>query len=40
MPVAAAGTASPNAPESAMPACVSQFTIDLDILEVEAQRAP
>lgn len=35
-----AGTASPNAPESAMPACVSQFAIDLDTLEVEAQRAP
>lgn len=40
MPVAAAGTASPNAPETAMPACTSFFAIDLDTLEVTAERLP
>jgi hypothetical protein len=40
MPVAAAGTASPNVPESAMPACTSSFAVDLDTLEVAAERLP
>jgi hypothetical protein len=40
MPVAAAGTVSPNAPETAMPACISYFAIDLDTLEVTAERLP
>jgi len=40
MPVAAAGTASPNVPESVMPACTSSFAIDLGTLEVTAERLP
>lgn len=40
MPVGAAGTASPNVPETAMPACTSSFAIDLDTLEVAAERLP
>jgi hypothetical protein len=39
-PISAAGTASPNAPETAMPACISSFAIDLDTLEVTAERLP
>lgn len=40
VPISAAGTASPNVPESTMPACISHFAIDLDTLEVVAQRLP
>ena len=36
----AAGTESPNVPETATPACISSFTIDLDTLEVAAERTP
>lgn len=39
-PVSAAGSESPNVPESAIPACISSFTIDLDTLEVTAERLP
>ena len=35
-----AGTASPNVPESSMPACISHFAIDLDTLAVTAERLP
>ena len=40
VPVAGAGTASPDAPETAMSACISHFAIDLDTLEVTAERLP
>jgi hypothetical protein len=40
VPVGAAGTESPNVPETAMPACTSSFAIDLDSLEVAAERLP
>jgi hypothetical protein len=40
VPVGAAGTESPNVPETATPACISSFTIDLDTLEVAAERSP
>jgi hypothetical protein len=40
VPISAAGTVSPNVPETAMPACTSSFAIDLDTLEVTAERLP
>jgi hypothetical protein len=40
VPVGAAGTVSPNVPETSMPACISSFAIDLDTLEVTAERTP
>ena len=40
MPKSYVGTISPNVPETAMPACVSSFAIDLDTLEVTAERLP